>query len=40
MLKFNTPASIIETTPRDVERRLAQGEPLLVLDVRQPDEYA
>ena len=35
MLKSNTTASTIETTPRDIERWLTQGEQLLVLDVRQ-----
>ena len=28
-----------DTTPRDVAARLQQGEELLILDVRQPDEY-
>ena len=29
-----------DITPDEVARRLAVGEQLLVLDVRQPDEYA
>lgn len=37
---FNKTATAAETTPQEVARRLAQGEQLLVLDVRQPDEYA
>ena len=28
-----------DTTPQDVATRLQQGENLLILDVRQPDEY-
>lgn len=28
-----------ETVPEDVHVRLTRGEPLCVLDVRQPDEY-
>jgi rhodanese-related sulfurtransferase len=36
---FNRKKSSAATTALDVERRLAQSEPLLVLDVRQPNEY-
>jgi rhodanese-related sulfurtransferase len=40
MLKFNRTNGAIETTPQDVARRLDQNDRLLVLDVRQPNEYA
>ena len=29
----------IETTPQDIQRRLAAGEKLLLIDVREPDEF-
>ena len=40
MFKFKKTETAAETTPQEVARRLAQGEQLLVLDVRQPDEFA
>jgi rhodanese-related sulfurtransferase len=33
------PALPIETTPQDIQRRLADGEKLLLIDVREPDEF-
>ena len=30
----------LETTPQDVQRRLAAGEKLLLVDVREPNEVA
>ena len=33
------PALPIETTPQDIQRRLAAGEKLLLIDVREPDEF-
>jgi rhodanese-related sulfurtransferase len=32
--------AIVEVTPQSVQQRLAQNEPLLLLDVREPQEYA
>jgi rhodanese-related sulfurtransferase len=29
----------IETTPQDIQRRLAAGEKLLLIDVREPNEF-
>jgi rhodanese-related sulfurtransferase len=29
-----------ETTPKEVKQRLESGEPLFLIDVRQPEEYA
>jgi rhodanese-related sulfurtransferase len=29
----------IETTPQDIRRRLAAGEKLLLIDVREPNEF-
>ncbi len=29
----------IETSPQDIERRLASGEKLLLIDVREPNEF-
>jgi rhodanese-related sulfurtransferase len=29
-----------ETTPAEVKQRLAAGEPLVLIDVRQPEEHA
>ena len=29
-----------ETTAKDVKQRLERGEPLFLIDVRQPEEYA
>lgn len=40
MFKFKKTETSPETTPEEVARRLARGEQLVVLDVRQPDEYA
>jgi rhodanese-related sulfurtransferase len=33
------PALPIETTPQDIQRRLADGEKLLLIDVREPNEF-
>ena len=33
------PAPPIETTPHDIQRRLAAGEKLLLIDVREPNEF-
>ena len=33
------PALPIETTPQDIQRRLAAGEKLLLIDVREPNEF-
>jgi rhodanese-related sulfurtransferase len=33
------PALPIETTPQDIQRRLATGEKLLLIDVREPNEF-
>lgn len=30
----------LEVTPQDVKQRLADGEPLALIDVREPDEFA
>ena len=30
----------LETSPPDVQRRIDAGEPLLLLDVREPEEFA
>lgn len=30
----------LEANPDDIQRRIAAGEPLLLIDVREPDEYA
>ncbi len=30
----------IETSPEDVQRRIDAGEPLALLDVREPEEFA
>ena len=30
----------IETSPQDIQRRIDAGEPLLLIDVREPEEYA
>lgn len=38
MKKTNTPDGH-DTTPADVQRRLAEGEQLYLLDVREPHEY-
>ena len=40
MFRFKKTETEAETTPEDVQSRLAKGEQLLVLDVRHPDEYA
>jgi rhodanese-related sulfurtransferase len=32
--------TIGEVTPQEVQQRLAEGAPLLLLDVREPQEYA
>lgn len=29
----------LETTPQDIQRRIAAGEKLLLIDVREPDEF-
>jgi rhodanese-related sulfurtransferase len=31
--------ALVEVTPQDVQQRLAQNEPVLLLDVREPQEY-
>jgi adenylyltransferase/sulfurtransferase len=31
---------VLEVTPQDVKRRLDAGEPVVLLDVREPGEYA
>jgi rhodanese-related sulfurtransferase len=33
------PALPIETTPQDIQRRVADGEKLLLIDVREPNEF-
>jgi rhodanese-related sulfurtransferase len=33
------PALPIEATPQDIQRRLAAGEKLLLIDVREPNEF-
>ncbi len=33
------PALPLETTPQDIQRRLAAGEKLLLIDVREPAEF-
>ena len=33
------PALPIETTPQDIQRRLTAGEKLLLIDVREPNEF-
>lgn len=30
----------IETSPQDIQRRIDAGEPLLLIDVREPEEFA
>ena len=30
----------LEANPLDIQRRIDAGEPLLLIDVREPDEYA
>jgi len=30
----------IETSPEDIQRRIDAGEPLVLIDVREPDEFA
>ncbi len=30
----------IETSPQDIQRRVDAGEPLLLIDVREPEEFA
>ncbi len=30
----------METTPQDVQRRIDAGEPLALIDVREPEEFA
>lgn len=35
-----TPTNPIEIAPSEVSRRLAAGETLFLLDVREPDEFA
>jgi rhodanese-related sulfurtransferase len=30
----------IETSPHDIQRRIDAGEPLLLIDVREPEEFA
>ena len=37
---FNRKAASSELTPADVQQRLAAGERLFILDVREPAEYA
>ena len=37
---FNHKADLSEATPEDVQTRQAAGERLLILDVREPAEYA
>jgi rhodanese-related sulfurtransferase len=37
---FSTRPNDNETSVEDVSRRLAAGEPLFVLDVREPEEFA
>lgn len=34
-----TPSVPLEITPRDVQQRLDSGEPLLLIDVREPAEF-
>ncbi len=31
--------TLVEVTPQEVHQRLAQNEPVLLLDVREPQEY-
>jgi len=33
------PALTFETTPQDIQRRLAAGEKILLIDVREPAEF-
>jgi rhodanese-related sulfurtransferase len=37
---FGQQDTVVEVTAQDVQQRLAQGAPLLLLDVREPYEYA
>ncbi len=30
----------IETSPQDIQRRIDAGEPMLLIDVREPEEFA
>jgi rhodanese-related sulfurtransferase len=30
----------LETTPQDIQRRIDAGEPLALIDVREPEEFA
>ena len=30
----------IETSPQDIQRRIDAGEPLVLIDVREPEEFA
>ena len=37
---MSVPGAIFSLTPRELERRLALGEDLVLLDVREPEEWA
>ncbi len=41
MLRFVSETIVpVETSPQDIQRRIDAGEPLVLIDVREPEEFA